>query len=107
MAEATKKMRARYEAAHAEIMKGDWKSLQEDIDSGAIWSMGDGALALAAKMLTVGAVMAPAEHAKDADGRKITRPGGDIPLVWILDGENGRGSIQAAEDYIANEAVLD
>ena len=29
-----------------------------------------------------------------------------IPVVWILDGENGRGSIQGAEAYIANEEVL-
>jgi hypothetical protein len=42
------------------------------------------------------------------DGHKIGRPdGNEIPTVWDLDGENGRGSIQATEAYIANEAVLD
>jgi hypothetical protein len=98
MTKPTKKMRARYEAAHAEIMKGDWKSLQTDIDSGAVWSMGDGAVALAMKMLIVGAVMAPAEETVHPEGPKI-------PTVWILDGENGRGSIQGAEAYIADQAA--
>jgi len=100
MAKPTKEMRARYEAAHAEIMKGDWKSLQEDIDSGAVWSMDDGAVALAMKMLIVGAVMAPCEETFHPKGPRI-------PTVWELNGDDGRGSIQAAEAYIANEAVLD
>jgi hypothetical protein len=100
MAKPTKEMRARYEAAHAEIMKGDWKSLQTDIDSGAVWSMGDGAVALALKMLIVGAVMAPSEPTTHPEGSKI-------PMVWVLDGENGRGSIQGAEAFAADEAVLD
>lgn len=94
----TRKMQARYDAAHAVIMAGEYASLQTDIDSGAVWSMGDGAVALALKLLTVGAVMAPAQETTHPEGPKI-------PTVWILDGENGRGSIQAAEAYIANEAV--
>lgn len=89
---------ARYEAAHAEIMAGDWASLQTDIDSGEIWSMADGAVALAMKMLIVGAVMAPSEET-------IHPEGATIPTVWTLDGTNGRGSIQGAEAWIANEAV--
>jgi hypothetical protein len=89
---------ARYAAAHAQIMAGDWASLQTDIDSGEIWSMDDGAVALAMKMLIVGAVMAPSEETTHPEG--VT-----IPTVWTLDGTNGRGSIQGAEAYIANEAV--
>lgn len=98
MTKPTKKMRTRYEAAHAEIMKGDYAGLQTDIDSGAIWSMDDGAVALAMKLLIVGAVMAPAEDTWHPKGP-------NIPTVWTLDGTNGRGSIQGAEAYIANEAV--
>ncbi|MDT5067248.1 MAG: hypothetical protein QOK02_3403 [Mycobacterium sp.] len=89
---------ARYAAAHAVIMVGDYASLQADIDSGAIWSMGDGAVALALKLLIVGAVMAPSDETFHPDGPRI-------PTVWTLDGTNGRGSIQGAEAYIANEAV--
>lgn len=96
---ATTELRARYEAAHAKIMAGDWANLQADIDSGAVWSMGEGAVALAMKMLTVGAVMAPSVPTKHPEGPAI-------PVVWGLDGENGRGSIQGAEAYIANEEVL-
>jgi hypothetical protein len=100
MAKPTNKMQARYEAAHAQIMKGDYKNLQTDIDSGAIWSMDDGAVALAMKMLIVGAVMAPAEETFHPKGPRI-------PTVWDLNGDDGRGSIQGAEAYAANEAVLD
>jgi hypothetical protein len=98
MTKPTKDMQARYAAAHAEIMKGDYKLLQTDIDSGAVWSMGDGAVALAMKLLIVGAVMAPAEETWHPEGPRI-------PTVWELDGENGRGSIMGAEAYIANEKV--
>ena len=48
----------------------------------------EGAVALALKMLTVGAVMAPSvptDHPK----------GPAIPVVWELDGENGRGGSRA------------
>jgi hypothetical protein len=93
-------LQARYEAAHAEIMNGDYANLQTDSDSGEIWSMGDGAVALAMKLLIVGAVMAPAEETVHPKGPRI-------PTVWGLDGENGRGSIMAAEAYIANAKVLD
>jgi hypothetical protein len=91
-------LKARYEAAHAVIMAGDYKSLQTDIDSGAIWKMADGAVALAMKLLIVGAVMAPAEETFHPKGPRI-------PTVWDLNGEDGRGSIMAAEAYIANEAA--
>jgi hypothetical protein len=89
---------ARYAAAHAEIMAGDYASLQTDIDSGEVWSMADGAVALAMKMLTVGGVMAPSVETTHPEG--VT-----IPTVWTLDGTNGRGSIQGAEAYIANRQV--
>jgi hypothetical protein len=98
--EPSKELRARYEAAHVKIMAGDWANLQADIDSAAVWSMGDGAVALAMKMLIVGAVMAPSVPTTHPEGRAI-------PVVWGLDGENGRGSIQGAEAYLANEAILD
>ena len=100
MTKRTKELQARYEAAHAKIMAGDYANLQADIDSGAVWSMGEGAVALALKMLIVGAVMAPSVPTNHPEGPAI-------PVVWELDGENGRGSIQGAEAYLANEAVLD
>jgi hypothetical protein len=100
MAEPSKELRTRYEAAHTKIMAGDFANLQADIDSAAVWSMGDGAVALAMKMLIVGAVMAPSVPTTHPEGPAI-------PVVWGLDGENGRGSIQGAEAYIANEEVLD
>jgi hypothetical protein len=95
MTKPTKKMIARYEAAHAEIMKSDYKNLQTDIDSGAVWSVGAGAVKWAMHSLLIGAVMAPAEETWHPDGP--TR----IPTVWELDRENGRGSIQGAEAWIA------
>lgn len=100
MTKPTKELQARYEDAHTKIMAGDYANLQADIDSGGVWSMGEGGVSLAMKMLLLGAVMAPSVPTDHPEGPAI-------PVVWDLDGENGRGSIQGAEAYIVNEEILD
>lgn len=85
-------LKARYEAVHAVILAGDNGTLQLDIDSGHVWTLGPGGHDYAHLWLGRGAVVAPPDPQTDPG------TGQEIPAYWQI-GPDGRGSVDRAENW--------